>query len=162
MMYQFSPVSLRSLQFLSFFRFRRPFWGLSGEIEFSLTPCGFAGKIPLKYEALQALQGFQYRVLISSNFHQSPFGREHSKTVGPHGHVGSNPTRCAIKGSRLWLKVYYLFLCKKVIEARVLLWYYKTIVFGMHNEDNKVGKRCINGINDLLTTHPQLSKEWHM
>lgn len=80
MMYQFSPVSLPSPQFLSFFRFRRLFWGLSGEIEFSLTPCGFAGKIPLKYEVLQALQGFQYRVLISSKFHQSPFGREHSKS----------------------------------------------------------------------------------
>ena len=95
MMYQFSPVSLPSPLFLSIFRFRRPFWGLIGEIEFSLTPCGFAGIIPLKYGANQALRGFQYRVLISSNFHQSPFGREHSKTVCPSGHVGSNPTRCA-------------------------------------------------------------------
>ena len=24
-----------------------------------------------------------------------------------------------------------------------------------------MGKRCIKGINDLLTTHPQLSREWH-
>ncbi len=31
----------------------------------------------------------------------------------------------------------------------------------MYSEDNKLSKRCIKGINDLLTTHPQLSKEWH-
>ena len=51
---------------------------------------------PYQSLALSSLFDFQKRGLFSPIFHESPFRKKVSKTVGLHGHVGSNPTRSAI------------------------------------------------------------------
>ena len=43
-----------------------------------------------------AFSGFSYLLLSSVKFRQVRFSPLDSKTVGLHGHVGSNPTRSAI------------------------------------------------------------------